>query len=335
MPTGIYRTLAAHLGGPNPVTVRELEPANFSRRERCDARTLTDDNTKGITMGDQQRWFKLWASAPSDDGLQALTPALRWAWAVLGIYTKVHGERGCVTVSPHNAALAAEMGIPLSDLIPTIARFPHVLLSGEPISWPHGHGKPSRGAVEFLRGGSMELLGVSDRGESGCAIALRRGEGVLEEWCTRHGGIIVTWLNWYKYQVDSTAAERARTSRSKRRGEENKKENKKKRMREAHASARSAPPPALLQNSLNGRKPAFVIDPTILAALARAPQLGAVKRLHAPAFWQAEFRANPGVDWCGEILRAEAYLTAHPERRYKRLAGFFHSWLGRADRAER
>jgi len=97
----------------------------------------------------------------------------------------------------------------------------------------------------------------------------------------------------------------------------------------------SPTPTTPLQNSLNGRKPAFVINETILAALDRAPQLGAVKRLRTPQFWQAQFRANPGVDWSAEIFKAEAYLVAHPERHYKRLEGFFHSWLGRADRVGR
>jgi uncharacterized phage protein (TIGR02220 family) len=124
---------------------------------------------------------------------------------VLGIYTKVHGERGCVTIGAQNAALAAEMGIPLNNLISTIALFPHVLLSGEPISWPHGHKKAPGYGVEYLRGGAP-LDG--------------RGEDMLRRWCERHGGITVTWHNWFKYQIDSTGAERAKTSRSKRRREE-------------------------------------------------------------------------------------------------------------------
>ena len=77
-------------------------------------------------MADQARWFKLWVSAPSDDDLQRLPPAQRWAWAVFGCYTKLHGTRGVVTVSPSNATLAAEMGVPLSDLASTLQAFPHM-----------------------------------------------------------------------------------------------------------------------------------------------------------------------------------------------------------------
>ena len=77
-------------------------------------------------MADQARWFKLWCSAPSDDHIQGLPVADRWAWAVLGAYTKLHGTRGSVQVSATNAVLAAEMGIPVTDLVATLARLPHV-----------------------------------------------------------------------------------------------------------------------------------------------------------------------------------------------------------------
>lgn len=77
-------------------------------------------------MADQHRWFKLWHSAVSDDALQCLTPALRWAWAVLGCHTKVHGTRGQVRVALANAVLAAQMGVTLAALIDTIRVLPHV-----------------------------------------------------------------------------------------------------------------------------------------------------------------------------------------------------------------
>lgn len=78
----------------------------------------------------------------------------------------------------------------------------------------------------------------------------------------------------------------------------------------------------------------FHTPDVILKALTRAPKLGAVLKLATPEFWQAELRANPGVDYPAEILKAEAYLTSHPERHYKKLAGFLHNWLARADRLE-
>ncbi len=43
---------------------------------------------------------------------------------------------------------------------------------------------------------------------------------VFEEPEKRHGARAVTWRNWHKYQVDTTMADRARASRSKKRGEE-------------------------------------------------------------------------------------------------------------------
>lgn len=95
-------------------------------------------------MADQGRWFKLWASAPADDDLQRLSPAHRWAWVVFGLYTKVHGTRGRVLVSPENSALAGEMGIPVDALFPVIYSFPHVHVEEGPnrngvctVTWKH------------------------------------------------------------------------------------------------------------------------------------------------------------------------------------------------------
>lgn len=77
-------------------------------------------------MADQKRWFKLWCSAPSDDDLLALPLELRWAWAVLGCYTKEHGTRGRVKITPSNVVLAAQMGVSVLVLKETITLLPHV-----------------------------------------------------------------------------------------------------------------------------------------------------------------------------------------------------------------
>lgn len=77
-------------------------------------------------MADQKRWFKLWCSAPSDDDLLALPLELRWAWAVLGCYTKEHGTRGRVKITPSNVVLAAQMGVSVIALHDTISMLPHV-----------------------------------------------------------------------------------------------------------------------------------------------------------------------------------------------------------------
>ena len=82
----------------------------------------------------------------------------------------------------------------------------------------------------------------------------------------------------------------------------------------------------------NGHHPVFSIPSVITQALDRAPRLGADRRIREPKFWQAEIRANPTVDYPTEILKAEAWLSAHPERHYKKLSGFLHNWLARADR---
>ena len=76
----------------------------------------------------------------------------------------------------------------------------------------------------------------------------------------------------------------------------------------------------------------FKTPAPVTSALDRAPRLGAVSRLRLPEWWQAELRANPGVDLATEVLKAEAYLVAHPERHYRHLDRFLHRWLGHAER---
>ena len=81
------------------------------------------------------------------------------------------------------------------------------------------------------------------------------------------------------------------------------------------------------------RRIVFHVPASVTAALDRAPILGAVDRLRRPEFWQAEVRANPGVPYADEILKAEAWLSANPSRAPRKdFPRFVHTWLGRADR---
>lgn len=77
-------------------------------------------------MGDQQKWFKLWQTALSDDQLLALPPERRWAWAALGCHTKIHGTDGRVQILAGNPVLAAAMGIPPETLLRVISVLPNV-----------------------------------------------------------------------------------------------------------------------------------------------------------------------------------------------------------------
>ena len=76
--------------------------------------------------------------------MQALPPALRWAWAALGCYTKVHGTNGVLVMNGANPVLAAEMGVESLALVDTIKLLPHVHIEeGQPrygmhtVSWEH------------------------------------------------------------------------------------------------------------------------------------------------------------------------------------------------------
>ena len=164
-------------------------------------------------MADQARWFKLWCSAPADDSIQNLPPALRWAWVAFGAYTKQHGTGGIITVSPTNASLAAQLGVPPSALLEVLSSLPSIYLGTAPVRWPHGHEKHPVCEGEFIRGSYPPSV---------------RGTSTLEKWCTDHGKITVTWKNWNKYQVDTTQAARGAASRSKKRREENRRDKKRK-----------------------------------------------------------------------------------------------------------
>lgn len=76
--------------------------------------------------------------------------------------------------------------------------------------------------------------------------------------------------------------------------------------------------------------PAFQIPESIEKALTRAPTLGAIPSLHRPAFWRAQIRAHPQVDFPAELLKAEAWITANPSKAPKKdFPRFLHTWFER------
>jgi hypothetical protein len=132
------------------------------------------------------------------------------------------GDHG-VLVTPSAARMLCQiLRVPTAvEVKRTLARLPNVILSDHPVRWLHGHRK--RPVVEGAAWvGTRPLNGVSPVG-----VASGGEEGVacgcgdpFEEWCTRHGDFVVTFANWSKYQEDTTARERAKALRSKKRGEE-------------------------------------------------------------------------------------------------------------------
>lgn len=93
--------------------------------------------------------------------------------------------------------------------------------------------------------------------------------------------------------------------------------------RDASAGAGAPASPALT----NG----FHIPNSVAAALSRAPRLGGDRRITSAAYWLAEVRANQGVDFTAEVLKAEAWMTANPKRAARSdLPRFLHNWLAKA-----
>ena len=74
----------------------------------------------------------------------------------------------------------------------------------------------------------------------------------------------------------------------------------------------------------------FRVPESIAQALTKSRILGAVTTLRSTNYWRAEVRANPGVDFAAEVLKAEAWMVANPDRApRKNFSRFLHTWLGR------
>ena len=80
----------------------------------------------GVAMGDQGRWFKLWVTAPGDPHLGNFSLEDFARWCLFGIYMKVHGTNGIVTLQPPMMALQIIFRVQSAeDVIAVINRFPN------------------------------------------------------------------------------------------------------------------------------------------------------------------------------------------------------------------
>ena len=76
--------------------------------------------------------------------------------------------------------------------------------------------------------------------------------------------------------------------------------------------------------------PSFQVPQSIVAALDRCPTLGSRAELRRTAFWQAQIRAKPGVDFAQSLLDAEAWLVENPDRGPRqRFSAFMGRWFKR------
>ena len=93
--------------------------------------------------------------------------------------------------------------------------------------------------------------------------------------------------------------------------------------RESRSESRSGPP----GSALAAPAVEFKVPQPILDALNRSPKLGKTGKVYEPTYWQAIFRAYPGVNYPAVILDAETYLATH---RYSDLASFLRNSVKRA-----
>jgi uncharacterized phage protein (TIGR02220 family) len=128
-------------------------------------------------VGDNFRWWKLWYSALSDPAVLSLPPALRWAWAALGAFCKVHGAGGVLHFDGNLdglLSLALYMGVRPEAVRATCARLPGVRV----------------------------VEGAARRGPGGRLLDEGR-KSYSENLCTRKASpFSVVFSNWRKYQVD-------------------------------------------------------------------------------------------------------------------------------------
>lgn len=76
------------------------------------------------------------------------------------------------------------------------------------------------------------------------------------------------------------------------------------------------------------------IPDDIEGALNRCTVLGQARGLRNAFWWRAEIRANngKGIDYPGELLRAEAWMATNPARAPKKnFQRFMHSWFARSE----
>lgn len=86
-------------------------------------------------MGDQGRWFKLWTTAPADPHLGNLSLEDFARWCLFGIYMKVHGTDGTVTLTPPVTALQQLFRVSTpEDVFNIIRKFPNC--NGTPVTTP-------------------------------------------------------------------------------------------------------------------------------------------------------------------------------------------------------
>ncbi len=141
-------------------------------------------------MSDNKKWFKVWGSILVDPAMAGLTLADMGRWVRLGAYISTVGNRGKLTIVPPAQSFLLAMEVEsLADAKMALKRLPNVTI--------------------FTYGDTLKQKDSSGQIRSTQTVCL-----------DDNGSFIVIMRNWFKYQVDSTAYERVKRSRYKKRGEE-------------------------------------------------------------------------------------------------------------------
>lgn len=152
-------------------------------------------------MADQKKWFKVWASILLDPHFSNLSLADAGRWTRLGALLCQAGDNGKLRIDPPAKMMLLWFEIDtLAELRKTFKRLPHV--SVVDLNTPLFKDRSTRKWYVHQDASSGQIGVPANDPESD------------------NGSFIVIMRNWFKYQVDSTAYERVKRSRYKRRGEE-------------------------------------------------------------------------------------------------------------------
>ena len=190
----------------------------------------------------------------------------------------------------------------------------------------------TRGTLEVMPDTLLRLTNAANIDELRSELALKNVS--FEEGKNRYGKVTVTWEKWLTYQEDSTAKERMKTLRAKRRGEERREEEK----RGEEKNTKSILP--LSQQSATTVWPES--DLWILRFLETQGLLSLPPTaLKDPRWWEQVSYTTNGIDLQfleKEFAKMGAWVGENPRRVPTKDAGwkrFVRGWLERSYERER
>jgi hypothetical protein len=168
-------------------------------------------------VADQGKWFKLWCSSLEDQALENMELD-EWArWARFGTYIKRHGHAGEIEVNAPCRALQNLFRLnSYYEVLSSILKMPNIIIATAPVAWPHGRYRPPTCEGEILkgywytdgRGGESQKVAVDTpliaAVDAPTNVAVDTPHTPAVEMRYMRRCLFVSFLNWSKYQEDSS-----------------------------------------------------------------------------------------------------------------------------------